>query len=81
MSYFGSRSPYPRAVINCDPSNYILAARALKWLLARPDQKDAILAYGEGKQEVVFYVKRNKASLSIMQSFEPVAFKERQRSE
>jgi hypothetical protein len=56
-----------RIIFEGEPDNLIFASRASKWLLARPKQKDAILAYGEGAQEVVFYVKRNKASILIYQ--------------
>lgn len=56
-----------RIIFEGEPDNLIIAARAAKWLLARPTQRDAIVAYGEGSQEVVFYVKRNKASISVLQ--------------
>lgn len=56
-----------RIIFEGDPDNLVLAARASKWLIARPQQVDAILSYGEGKQEVVFYVKRNKASIRVYQ--------------
>ena len=56
-----------RIIFEGDPDNLVLASRAAKWLLTRPAQKDAILAYGEGPQEVVFYVKRNKASILVYQ--------------
>jgi hypothetical protein len=54
-----------RVILDCHPDNFVLATRAAKWLLDRPAQKDAIVAYGEGGQEVAFYVKRNKESISI----------------
>lgn len=56
-----------RIIFEGDPVNLYFAGRAAKWLLERPVQKDAILAYGEGTQEVVFYVKRNKASILVYQ--------------
>jgi hypothetical protein len=57
-----------KVIFNCHPDNMVTAVRAAKWLLERHDQKDAILAYGEGKNEVVFYVKRNKESLSVIEN-------------
>ena len=37
-------------------------------MLTRPDYvRDAVLSYGEGADEVVFYAKRNKASISVRQ--------------
>ena len=56
-----------RIIFEVEPDNLVIAARAAKWILARPTQKDGILAYGEGPQEVVFYVKRNKASILVYQ--------------
>lgn len=44
------------------PDDMILAVRAAKWLIERPPQRDAILAYGGGPE---FYVKRNKASITV----------------
>jgi hypothetical protein len=43
----------------------ILATRAVRWLLERDYQKDAILAYGSGSGERYFYVKRNKSSITV----------------
>ena len=43
----------------------ILATRAVRWLLERNDQKDAILVYGSGSEERDFYVKRNKSSITV----------------
>lgn len=57
-----------RVILDCHPDNFLLATRAAKWLLARPEQKDAIIAYGEGKDEVAFYAKRNKDSISIREN-------------
>jgi hypothetical protein len=57
-----------RMIFDCHPDNLITAIRAAKWLLGRPNQKDAILAYGEGDGEVAFYVKRNKESISIREN-------------
>ena len=57
-----------RVIMDCHPDNLLTAVRAAKWLLERPEQKDAILAYGEGKSEVAFYVKRNKGSISIREN-------------
>lgn len=42
-----------------------VAVSAAIWLLAQPpEQKDAILVYGEHPNELVFYVKRNKESIT-----------------
>ena len=47
-----------------EPDDAIIGVRAAKWLISQPDtQKDAILVYGEKPNEIVFYVKRNKASI------------------
>lgn len=47
-----------------EPDDAIIGVRAAKWLIAQPEtQKDAILVYGENPNEIVFYVKRNKASI------------------
>lgn len=55
-------------IILCEPDNLILAQRAAKFMLTRPDYVgDAVLAYGEGTQQVVFYARRNKASISVRQ--------------
>lgn len=40
----------------CHPDNLILAQRAAKWLLERPAQDDAVIAYGEGLAETTFYI-------------------------
>ena len=57
-----------RVILDCHPTNFILATRAAQWLLDQPNQKDAIVAYGEGKNEVAFYVRRNKESISIREN-------------
>jgi hypothetical protein len=51
----------------CEPFNMILAQRAAKYLLDRPETKSAICAYGQGKDEVIFYIRRTKASLIVRQ--------------
>jgi hypothetical protein len=43
----------------------ILAMRAVKWLSGRPDNLNAILAFGEGPDERHFYVRRCKSKSSI----------------
>lgn len=43
----------------------MLAQRAAAWLLAKPDQKDAIIAYGESGRQEHFYVRRNKSSITV----------------
>jgi hypothetical protein len=46
--------------------DFILAERAIKWLLRQPEtQRDAIVGYGEGTDCKHFYVKRNKASVTV----------------
>jgi hypothetical protein len=50
------------------PDDWMLAIRAARWLLDRPDTKDAILAYGEGSGVIHlthFYAKRNKSSITV----------------
>jgi hypothetical protein len=55
-------------ILVCEADNLILAGRAAKFLLTRPDYVgDAVLAYGEGTQQVVFYARRNKASITVRQ--------------
>lgn len=76
MTHFGKGCPYPRVMVMCAPEKYTLAARALQWLMERPEQKDAILAYGENGQQTVFYVKRNKSSVSVMQDYTPAILHE-----
>mgnify|MGYP001616136585 CR=1 FL=1 len=51
--------------LDVEPDNLMLATRAARWLLGKPDQKDAILAYGEGVLTTDFYVRRNKASVTV----------------
>ena len=51
-----------------DPDDFILAIRAARWLLERPNQKDAILAYGEGVT-TDFYVRRNKTSITVRKTY------------
>lgn len=57
-----------RVIFECHPDNLVTATRAARWLLERPDQKDAVLSYGEGENVVDFYVKRNKESISIREN-------------
>lgn len=48
--------------------DYILAIRAIAWMEDHPVQKDAILVYGplsSGEEPTVFYIKRNKNSLTV----------------
>lgn len=59
---------FHRIIIECEPDHFVLGVRAAKWLIERPGQKDAIVAYGEGAKEVAFYIKRNKSSISIRQN-------------
>lgn len=59
--------PSIRRVIFLDvpPDDMILAMRAVKWLISQSASKDAIIAYGEGKFKLAFYVKRNKSSITV----------------
>ncbi len=58
-----------RRVIFLDvpPADFVLATRAATWLLNQDlSQKDCILGYGEAhKSTKHFYVKRNKASITV----------------
>lgn len=47
-----------------DPDDFILAARAVRWLMARPQQREAIIAYGDEPARN-FYVRRNAASITV----------------
>jgi hypothetical protein len=43
-----------------------VAIRAARWLLDRPDQKDAVLVFGPyGEDKMCFYVVRNKSSITV----------------
>lgn len=48
-----------------DPDDWILGVRAAKWLLDKPLKKDAVMSYGDAPNVKDFYVKRNKASITI----------------
>ena len=48
-----------------DPDDWMLGIRAGKWLEGKPEQKDAIIAYGEGADTKDFFVKRNKRSITV----------------
>lgn len=45
------------------PEERSLSLRAVRWIEDRPAQKDAIICYGDNA--VCFYVKRNRASISV----------------
>jgi hypothetical protein len=49
-----------------EPDDYILAVRAVRWLLGR-FQKDAVISYGESADHDAkdFYVRRNKSSITV----------------
>lgn len=51
--------------ISCD--DLALASRALRLLLSKPDSKDAIVDVPDIMGELRFYVKRNKASVTVRQ--------------
>jgi hypothetical protein len=57
----------PKIIIkDVAPVDWGLAIRAARWLLDRPDSKDATLAYGEvGCGLAHFYAKRNKSSITV----------------
>ena len=50
-------------IILCEPDNLILAQRAAQFMVERPNYVDVVLTY----DLVVFYVRRNKASISVRQ--------------
>lgn len=43
----------------------ILAIRAVKWLVVNQDKHEGLMAYGEGPGTRTFYVRRNKASITV----------------
>ena len=47
-----------------EQDDWILGVRAAKWLMGQ-FKKDAVISYGEGKDTKDFYVKRNKASITV----------------
>lgn len=52
--------------LNVDPEDFILASNAARYQLARTDGgKSAILVYGEDNAAKQFYVKQNKASITV----------------
>jgi hypothetical protein len=53
-------------ILNVEPDNLIIGARAAAWMHAHASKKDAILSYGE-HSPVVMFVRRNKASISVFQ--------------
>lgn len=65
-----SKDPFEmrRVILDCHPDSFILATRAAKWLLDRPEKRGAIIAFGEGKHEVSFHVKRTKDSISVREN-------------
>lgn len=52
--------------LNIAPEDFVLASRAARYQLDRPDGGNStILAYGEGADQKHFFVKRNKASITV----------------
>ncbi len=51
-------------LLDVPPEDFVLATRAVQWLLGI-DQQDGIMAYGAEKPTKNFYVKRNKASITV----------------
>jgi hypothetical protein len=47
-----------------EPEDFILAIRAVRWLMERVT-KDAIMSYGEDGKARDFYVRRNKSSITV----------------
>lgn len=47
-----------------DEDDWILGVRAAGWLKGQ-FKKDAVLTFGQGKDMKDFYVKRNKASITV----------------
>ena len=45
-----------------DVSNGILGLRAVQYLIDKPEKADVLLEYGDN---ILFYAKRNKASISV----------------
>ena len=52
-------------LLNVKPDDFILAIRAVRWLIERPEHKSSVIAYGEGDAERWFFVARNKASITV----------------
>ncbi len=60
--------------LDIEPDDLDIAIRAAKWLHGE-FTKDAILVYGAGKYERTFYVRRNKASISVLKNRKLVILK------
>lgn len=56
-----------RIIINLKEGSeqYGLAMRAARYMVERPDKQDALLDYGDSNHPPRFYVRRNKASISV----------------
>lgn len=48
-----------------DTADFVLVGRAVRYLAAREQQKDAIIVYREGANAVTLYVRRNKGSITV----------------
>ena len=57
-----------KLTIYAEPDNFILAVRAAKSLAQHPDSKDMIVSFEDGSY---FYVKRNKAGVTVKQEPKP----------
>jgi hypothetical protein len=51
--------------LDVPPADMDCAVRAAKWIIDRPQYKNAINCYGKGDDERCFYMQRNKASITI----------------
>lgn len=51
----------------CDLENVIVAGKAVKWLQARPDDKEVMISQGEGDDTVMMFAKRLKRSIRVQQ--------------
>jgi len=55
-----------RIIVNdVPPEDFVLVARAVKYLVGQPDKKDAILQYGDVGSGLALYVRRNKSSITV----------------
>ena len=61
-----------RIILNdIEPADFILAGRAVRFLVDRPERKDALLQYGEVGQGLTLYVCRRIASIAVTNVTQP----------
>jgi hypothetical protein len=53
-------------LLDIEPDDYLLAVRAVRRLIDRPESKEAVVGY-DGYHGGDFYVRRNKASITVRQ--------------